>query len=57
MVIDFPGVVASWFRQNFDQIESFYICSYISLNTCSFQGFNFHGLCEISRGVVAEMSS
>ena len=22
--------------------KAFYICSYISLNTCSFQGFNFH---------------
>ena len=57
VVIDFPCVVASWFRQTFDQIESFYICSYISLNTCSFQGFNFHSFCEMSRSVVAEMSS
>ena len=22
--------------------KAFYICSYVSLNTCSFQGFNFH---------------
>ena len=43
MLIDFQRVVASWFRQSFDQIESdFNICSYISLNICSFQSFNFH---------------
>ena len=46
VVIDFACVVASWFRQNFDQIESIfnymYICSYISFKYIFFQGFNFH---------------
>ena len=42
VVIDFQSLVASCLRQNFDHIESIYICFYISLNICSFQGFNFH---------------
>ena len=58
VVTDFPFVVASWFRQNFDQIESIlYLFLCISLNSRSSQGFNFHSINKMSRGVVTELSS
>ena len=29
VVVDFPCVVASWFRQNFDQIESIFVLIFL----------------------------
>ena len=59
VVIDFPYVVTSWFRQNFDQIESIL---YLFLHFFKYMFLIFKALISIvfykmSRSVVAEMSS
>ena len=58
MVIDFPGVVASRFRQNFDQIESIlYLFLYFILKHVLFKVLISIVFYKMSQSVVDEISS